>query len=201
MQVTDSEEVLVGTGATDQGDYTLQVNGDEYVSGSTTYGVSGEGINFVDAGQSVTATTTGIDVDLPSGDALSVVTAETNDDPNWVVSQARVATTDATVTTLQTIPITANRTYFIKSVIIARRTGGTAGTADDGAAYEIATGYTTKAGTVTAIVVPTVLERADVGTYDADFTISGTNVLVEVTGVVDTNITWHCTTEVSYVGT
>jgi hypothetical protein len=201
MQVTDSEEVLVGTGATDQGAYTLQVNGDEYVSGSTTYGVSGEGINFVDAGQSVTATTTGIDVDLPSGDALSVVTAETNDDPNWVVSQARVATTDATVTTLQTIPITASRTYYIESVIIARRTGGTAGTADDGAAYEVSTAYTTKAGTVTAITAPTVLERADVIAYNATFTISGTNVLVEVTGVLDTNITWHCTTKVSYVGT
>ena len=125
----------------------------------------------------------------------------TNDDPNLTVTQGRAATTNATVTTLQTIAITASRTYQIEARVSARRTGGVAGTADDGASYVIHGSYTTKAGTVTLLgALSATYTAEDQAAWDATLTISGANVLVRVTGAADNNITWHSTTYVSYVG-
>ena len=41
----------------------------------------------------------------------------------------KVTTTNATVTTLDTIAIVASRTYHLHTTVIARRTGGVSGTA------------------------------------------------------------------------
>lgn len=125
----------------------------------------------------------------------------TNDDPNYRVLQQRVATTDATVTTLQTIPITASRTYLIEARVTARRTGGVSGTADDGAAYIRRAIYRTVAGTVTLTgAVQDGLTGENPATYDATLTISGANVLVRVTGVATTDISWHTTTIIQDIG-
>jgi hypothetical protein len=127
-------------------------------------------------------------------------TTATNDDPNYKVFQNRVATTDATVTTLQTIAITASNTYQIEARVQARRTGGTSGTAEDGASYVVRGTYKTVAGTVTLIGAVTADYTAeDQAAWDATLTISGTNVLVRVTGAANNNVTWHSTTIVSHL--
>lgn len=131
-------------------------------------------------------------------------TASTANDPTLLVAQNRVATTNATPATLHTFAIAASNTYIITVKVIARRTGGAAGTADDGAAYYIQAGYTTKAGVVTLLggSVMERIEREDVAAYDCQLVISGTDVLVQVTGVANTNITWHLPWfEFSSVGT
>lgn len=103
-----------------------------------------------------------------------------------------VNTTDATQTTLATIPITASRTYMIEARVAARRTGGSAGTADDGASYVRRGTYTTKSGTVTLMgSVQTIgTDAEDQSAWDVTLTISGTNVLVRVTGAANNNVTW-----------
>jgi hypothetical protein len=133
---------------------------------------------------------------------LRLASDATNDDPQYDIYQGRAATTDATVTTLNTIAIAASKTYLIEARVVARRTGGTAGTADDGAAYIRRAVYKTAAGVVTLIgSVQDGLTSESVAGWDCTLDISGTNVRVRVTGAVDTNITWHSTVKVQEVGT
>jgi hypothetical protein len=139
---------------------------------------------------------------------LRLATTATNDDPALEVSQQWVTTTNATPTTLATIPITASNTYYIRAVVIARRTGGASGTADDGGAFVDAAAYTTKAGVVTMLLpaagAPEIenIVRRDVAGLDCALVISGTNILVQVTGIASTNYTWHLVKlEVAKVGT
>ncbi|CAB4191725.1 hypothetical protein UFOVP1229_108 [uncultured Caudovirales phage] len=103
-----------------------------------------------------------------------------------------VNTTDNTVTTLATIPITSGRTYMIEARVAARRTGGSSGTAEDGASYCRRGTYTTKSGTVTLMgSVQTIgTDAEDQAGWDVTMTISSTNVLVRVTGATNNNVTW-----------
>lgn len=103
-----------------------------------------------------------------------------------------VNTTDGTQTTLATIPITASRTYMITARVVARRTGGSAGTADDGASYERRGTYTTKSGTVTLMGSVQTLgtDAEDQAGWDVTLDISTTNVRVRVTGATNNNVTW-----------
>lgn len=123
----------------------------------------------------------------PGSEVLTVRTANVRNQ-EYI---AEVSTTDATPTTLQTIPIVASTTYIIEATVVAKRTGGAAGTADDGAAYYLRAAYTTKAGVVTKIGADmNSTEREDVAAYNCALVISGTNVIVQVTGVASTNIDW-----------
>lgn len=132
---------------------------------------------------------------------INLTTAATNDDPNFKVQQNRVATTDATVTTLDTIAITASNTYLIEARVAARRTGGAAGTADDGAVYIRRAMVTTKAGTVTINAVQDDLTQEDQAAWDCTLDVSGTSIRIRVTGAANNNVTWHSTTFVSNLGT
>ena len=159
------------------------------------------GTSLGETGTTISDGNVGIRTSSPQG-VLDITTAATNDDVSYFFDQARAATIDATPATLETIAITASRTYIIESRVYARRTGGTAGTADDGAAYGIRSSYTTKSATVTLIgTVQADYTAEDVAGYNATHVISGANVLVQVTGVADTNITWHVTSTISWVGT
>lgn len=111
-----------------------------------------------------------------------------------------IATTDATVATLGTIPIVSNRTYMIESNARARRSSGVAGTADDGAVYIRRALVTTKAGVVTINAVQDGLTQEDQAAWDYTFDVSGANIRLRVTGAANNSISWHETTRVSYVG-
>lgn len=123
----------------------------------------------------------------------------TNDDPNRDFIQGRVATTNATVTTINTIPIPNNTCVMIDAKFLARRTGGSSGTSNAmGGGYAIGW-YRNNGGTVTLIVGGTVTQGSTDGWPGMTLTISGTNVLVQVQGMVNNNITWHSQIEVSSV--
>ena len=113
----------------------------------------------------------------------------------------KITTTDATVTTVDTIPITASSTYLIQARVIGRRTGGVSGTADDGCSYVRRGTYTTKSGVVTLLgAVETIgTDREDQAGFDATLTISGTNVLVRVTGAASNNMSWQAHTLVERI--
>jgi hypothetical protein len=117
------------------------------------------------------------------------VPSATQDVYHWTTT---VNTTDGTQTTLATVPIIAGRTYLIEARVAARRTGGASGTADDGASYVRRASYTTKSGTVTLLgSVQTIgTDAEDQAGWDITHTISGSNVLVRVTGAAANNITW-----------
>lgn len=116
-------------------------------------------------------------------------------------TQATVSTTDATVTTIATIAVPATTTLHIEATVAARRTGGSSGTAEDGAGYKVLAAYKNVAGTATLIgsgVVTTVGE--DQAGWDVTLSASGGNALIRVTGAVDNAVNWVCrytTTSVS----
>lgn len=133
---------------------------------------------------------------------LEISSVATNDDPTVTISQHRLETTNDTATVLATIPITASRTYKIRAEVVARRTGGTAGTANDGAAYVLESAFTTKSGTVTQLGTDgNVFTAEDQAGWNVYPLVSGSNVTIEVTGAADNTIIWHGTIYVTYVGT
>jgi hypothetical protein len=118
----------------------------------------------------------------------------TNDDPRDSVYQDRVATTDATVTTLHTFAIPSTTTFELECAVTARRTGGSSGTAEDGAGYKITGTYKNVSGTATLIgALSAGYTAEDQAAWDATLTPSSGNVLLKVTGAANNNVTWHAT--------
>lgn len=125
----------------------------------------------------------------------------TNDDPTEDVIQGRVATADATVTTVATITIPASTTVFITATVVARRTGGVAGTAEDGAAFIDMAAVTNIAGTATLIgSVFDIFDRSNQASWDCTIDVTGATARVRVTGATNNNVTWHATVFVYPVG-
>lgn len=113
---------------------------------------------------------------------------------------ARVVTTDATTTTLFTISAPLNATFLVTGYVVARRTGGSAGTANDGAGYRVKMLVKNEAGTVAVIGDPatfiTVIGESQAGWTAEPSAPGGSLVGVRVTGAVDNNVTWVWTGQV-----
>lgn len=126
----------------------------------------------------------------------------TNDDPTEIVYQNRVATTDATVTTLHTFTVPASTTYAIEITVVARRTGGTAGVAEDGALYRRMAVYKNVAGVATIIgsIGGSATAESDTN-WDATLDTTGATVRCRVTGNTDVNISWHMTARIWSIST
>jgi hypothetical protein len=123
--------------------------------------------------------------------ALTISSTATNDDPTITVYQNRLATTDATVTTIHTIAVPSSTTLGFKAFIVARRTGGASGTAEDGAMYEVNGVWKNVAGTATSIGGSTTVIGESQAGWDVTQVASAGNVLLKVTGASANNVTWH----------
>lgn len=104
-----------------------------------------------------------------------------------------VSTTDATVTTLNLIPLADEHTYHIRTIVI-----GVKATGSSRASYEVTgTFYRTGAGSATQEGSTTVVHSAeDVAGWDATYDVSGNDVRVRVTGAAATSITWRSSSKV-----
>lgn len=102
-----------------------------------------------------------------------------------------VTTTDATATNMLSVAIDASTTTRVDATVVARRTGGAAGTAEDGASYEYRGTYNNIGGT------PTIIGSLQ-GDYSAEsqaawglnFVVSGSNINITVTGAANNNVSW-----------
>lgn len=132
------------------------------------------------------------------GDAVfQLESTATNDDVTEIVYQNRVATTNATTTTIHTIAAPANTTIIITAYVVARRTGGTAGTVDDGGGFFLRQVWNNIAGTATLIGEEAGdLASSSTGFLTVALAASGANVVLQVTGEANTNITWQATIRV-----
>lgn len=101
-----------------------------------------------------------------------------------------VNTTDGAATTIATVAIPANTTVLIQARVCARRTGGTSGTAQDGAGYIVCAVYKNLSGTATEIGETSIFSAEDQAAFSVTVTPSGANALVQVTGATDNNISW-----------
>lgn len=108
------------------------------------------------------------------------------------IVEGSVATTNATTTTALLIPIPASTTTLVEVTVVARRTGGSAGTAEDGAGYRILGLYKNVAGTPTLIgSLSTPFTAESQAGWNATLDVSGTNVRVRVTGAANNNVVWE----------
>lgn len=103
---------------------------------------------------------------------------------------ATVSTTDATATTIATITIPPETTMLIDVKVVARRTGGSSGTDEDGAAYIVAAAYKNVAGTATEIGETAIFAAEDQVGWGCAFSGSGANALLKVTGAANNNVDW-----------
>ncbi len=103
---------------------------------------------------------------------------------------ATATTTNATPATIATIPLDASTTTLVTAFVVARRTGGSAGTAEDGLAFVINGAFKMISGVATQIglSLPTIVQ--DKFIWNANLIVSSGNVLVQGTGAINTNINW-----------
>ena len=112
---------------------------------------------------------------------------------NYVLSQYQTSTSNATPATLATLATSTDTVLFIEARVVARRTGGTSGTAGDSAVYVRQVKVKNVAGVLTLSGIQSSTTFEDQASWNATFTISGTNVLVQVTGSNNNNVDWGAT--------
>ena len=98
-----------------------------------------------------------------------------------------VSTTDATLGTIDTIPVPTSKVIMIKAKVV--------GIKDDfamKAGAELIGVYANNAGTVTLQGFVNNVHSQLEATWTVTLVISGTNVLVRVKGAAGTNISWKC---------
>lgn len=100
------------------------------------------------------------------------------------------ATTDGTTTTIATIPIVTGATIMIEAKIQAHRTGGSSGTAEDSAGYDLRAVYKNVAGVATAVGKDSLINIEDQPTWNAATNESGSNCIIQVTGAANNSINW-----------
>lgn len=111
-------------------------------------------------------------------------------------------TTDATTTPISTIACAASTTTCIDAMIVARRTGGSSGTAEDGAVYHLYSALKNVAGTATEIAAEIVsVIGEDQAAWDVTLTVSGANALINVVGAANNDIAWVCNYHLTTVST
>lgn len=105
---------------------------------------------------------------------------------NWL--EATLNTTNATVTTIATIPTTTNASGHLEVRLVARQDAST-----NTKTGELRRGFYNSAGALTAISFDDTLffdSAAGPATWSLASSVSGANVLVRVTGLAATNIDW-----------
>lgn len=115
----------------------------------------------------------------------------TNDDPTISLYQNRTTTTDATLTTLHTLATANDTNVTIIGTVISRRTGGAAGTTGDVASYTFTYVFKNVAGTLTSIGGAVTVVGESQAAWDCQVNISAANLLIQVQGAVNNNVTWH----------
>lgn len=123
---------------------------------------------------------------------------DNEDSVNYEILQGIVKTTGALADQLQSILTKNDSVILLETRIVARRTGGIAGAAGDSFVEVKKIRIKNIAGTVTLHDETQEFISQD-QVWSSAFVISGVNVLLNVTGAVDNDITWHVTTKLQEV--
>lgn len=191
--VTTAEAIGIVSTVTDANNFIITTHG--YVTGLTS--LTAGTVYFIGDSGAMTATeptTTGM-VSKPVFVADSTTSGYVINYRGLLITpndnlSGSVTTTNNTQTTIATVAIPSSTTVMIKAHITARRTGGSAGTAEDGAAYIIAGAYKNVAGTATEISESAIFTAEDQAGWNATINVSSGNALIQVTGATNNNIDW-----------
>ena len=102
-------------------------------------------------------------------------------------SETSVDTTNANVTTIDTIAVPTGQAILLQARLISRKDDYS-----EKGGFDMEAVYCNNAGTVTLQGTPTNLFKQAQATWAVTFVISTTNVLIRVKGVAATNISWKC---------
>lgn len=171
------------------------------VVASKTNTLTGGVVNLVDFGTTSTDYGTGYtsvwrltaagDIEQKAGAAATAVHTPAASSSSSGVRQ--VQTTDATVTTIATIPTSSDRGYVVRAMVVGTRVTGT----NETGAYEVICTFENDAGTLTQVSTDTQPHvKEDTAAWDVTINPSGTNILVQVTGEAAKTINWTCLYEV-----
>lgn len=112
----------------------------------------------------------------------------------------KITTTDDSATAALRVPVQTGKTTMIIAYIVARRTGGEAGTEGDSAWYRLEGAYKNVNGTLTGVGSPGLYGGEDQATWDFYFTAGNGEVVVTAKGAIDNNITWEGAASTYVVG-
>jgi len=204
LQVNSDKKLLLeGSDTVKGGTYLIYDSAatelDIFVNSVNTVGTTASQVNLnVDTQAKAITCTQG----TPGNIVFCLQTTATNDDPTVKYRQNRIETTNGTTTTIDTIATVTDTCIMVDTQVVARRTGGTAGTAGDIAAYGRRAAFKNVGGVLTQVSTTTAI-----GTFESQagwnctITASGTNILVSGLGAANNNVTWHSTTAIYQVGT
>jgi len=111
--------------------------------------------------------------------------------------EVTITTTDATQTTIATMPVPTDTMMSLQAAVKGMRTGGSSGSVGDAASYGIHAGVINTGGTARIVGQNSTLNAEDQAAWGATFTASGGNVLLRVTGAVNNTIAWFATVSAS----
>jgi len=122
--------------------------------------------------------------------SLLTIGSGTRHDGYVITDPAEVQTTDATVTTLDSLTLLDENTYQVEAWVVGVRSDGAARASYHLAAtvFRTAAGGATLQGSVTSLHT----QESDVN-WEATFTVSGNDIRASVTGVAATTIQWGST--------
>jgi hypothetical protein len=107
----------------------------------------------------------------------------------WAGIPVNAQTEDATPTVAASLETAENKAYIMKAFVVAIRTGGAAGTANDSAAYELTYAVYNKAGTLTVTELGR-NENEDQAGFEAEIVANGAVAELQVTGAADNEVNW-----------
>lgn len=105
---------------------------------------------------------------------------------------ATVTTIDATQTTINTIATTTGKIYMITAKIVTKKLSGAgAGSVGDGNAYIRTCKVKNVSGTLTLSTIQSDYTQQDIAGLVVAISISGSNIIVQVTGLVSDTLVWN----------
>lgn len=108
-----------------------------------------------------------------------------------------VTTTDATVTTIKTIPVRIGSVVRLWIEACAVRTGGSSGTSGDSAGYILTATVKNVSGTAALVGSVTVVSASeDQVAWDCTVSVTSGTAIVTVAGAANNNVSWSAMVDV-----
>jgi len=123
---------------------------------------------------------------------ITYSSTSTNDDPEVVITQQRSTESNGSGVTIWSESTITDYTYHVTATVLARRTGGSAGTNGDAASYIISGLFKNISGTVTQIGSTTNIQTVESQpAWTCVFQTVGGSVSIAGTGAANNDLVWH----------
>lgn len=131
-----------------------------------------------------------VDAVVPVSVLTEYVISQIPPSPAIRFESGEVTTTGAAQTPLLAVSVPLEKTLVLDGTVAGRRSGGLAGDDGDSAGFGLSVCVKNIAGVITLLPIVEKYGMADQDGWNATFTLSGTDIVVSVTGAADNTIDW-----------